>query len=224
MAKKQEYIAKKRIEFSILATILIGLLCTTVMFVFSEQIINILFPNANDGATMLKVSSLCITFVVLIQTINGAMQGMGKVNSSVIAFSVGVVVKLLLNIILIPIRKIGIYGAIISSLCCHIVIFIISFLQLKKSIYIKIDLMKNLIKPIIATTLTGIVFYISYLKLISNFENMIIAFLISLILGCGIYIISIILLKILSKEEIFMIPYGQKTYRKVKNIKVYQKR
>ena len=38
--------AKKRIEFSILVTILIGLPMTAIMGVFSEQILLILFPNA----------------------------------------------------------------------------------------------------------------------------------------------------------------------------------
>lgn len=221
IAKKQEYLAKTRIEFSILATILIGLFCTTVMFVFSGQIINILFPNANQGENMLRFSSLCITFVVLIQTINGAMQGIGKVNSSVVAFGLGVIVKLVLNLILIPIKKVGIYGAIISSLCCHITIFGICVRELKKHINIKMNIIKNLLKPIIAAILTGSVSYIGYLNLVSKFENIIIPFFISIIIASITYVISIVLLKILSKSEIFMIPYGRKTYRKVKNIKIH---
>jgi len=40
------YAAKRRIEFSILVTILIGLPCAIIMAVFSEQILLILFPNA----------------------------------------------------------------------------------------------------------------------------------------------------------------------------------
>ncbi|MCL2355358.1 MAG: MATE family efflux transporter [Oscillospiraceae bacterium] len=38
--------AKKRIEFSILVTILIGLPITVIMAVFSQEILLILFPNA----------------------------------------------------------------------------------------------------------------------------------------------------------------------------------
>lgn len=72
-------IAIKRIEFSMLITILIGLPCTVIMFLFATPILEILFPNASSGSLMLSLSSLGIIFVVLTQTINGALQGLGKV-------------------------------------------------------------------------------------------------------------------------------------------------
>ena len=48
------------------------------MFVFAGQILNLLFPNASDGALILQISSLTIIFTILDQTINGALQGYGK--------------------------------------------------------------------------------------------------------------------------------------------------
>ena len=113
IAKKEIHIAKRRIEFSVLVTILIGLPCTICMSLFSNQILNLLFPNASSGGEMLEVASWTIIFVVLIQTINGALQGLGKVNVPVIAFAFGAIIKLILNIVLIA--KIGIKGAILSS-------------------------------------------------------------------------------------------------------------
>ena len=84
---KKEY-AEKRISFSILITILIGLPCAAIMCIFSKQILQILFPNASAGSLMLSISSLGIIFVVMMQTINGALQGMGKVVMPVVALGV----------------------------------------------------------------------------------------------------------------------------------------
>ena len=48
---------------------LIGLPCTVGMFIFAQPILNLLFPNANDGALILQISALTIIFTILDQTI-----------------------------------------------------------------------------------------------------------------------------------------------------------
>lgn len=77
-AKKDNETITKRTSFSLLLSMLIGLPCTVGMFMFAGQILNLLFPNASDGAVILQISSLTIIFTILDQTINGALQGYGK--------------------------------------------------------------------------------------------------------------------------------------------------
>lgn len=217
IAKKQNHIVKKRIEFSILVTILIGIPFTIYMIMFSNDILHILFPNAAKGAEMLQLSALTIIFIVLTQTINGALQGLGKVNVPVVAFAIGGIIKLILNLILIPIKKIGIYGAIISSIISDIFIFVMCFISLKKCLNNKFSINKFIIKPIISSVIMTAVSYIMYIKLAWQIQNNIILLLISIICGMIAYIISIIMLKILDKEEIYMIPYGQKLFKTVES-------
>lgn len=69
----------KKVELSILLGILIGIPCTIGMNIYAEQILNLLFPNANSGITILKISSISIVFIILTQTINATLQGLGKV-------------------------------------------------------------------------------------------------------------------------------------------------
>lgn len=216
IAKKQMHIAKRRIEFSMLVTILIGLPCTICMCMFSNQILDLLFPNASAGGEMLEFASWTIIFVVLTQTINGALQGLGKVNTPVIAFAIGAVIKLVFNIVLIPI--VGVKGAIISSILSHITSFVICFVSLKRNLDISFNLNKFLIKPTIATIMMALASYFTYEKLYLVISPKILL-IISLFIGIIVYIISILLLKILSEEEIFMIPYGQKLYKRIKNEK-----
>ena len=212
IAKKEMGVAKRRIEFSVLVTILIGFPCTICMSSFSKEILHMLFPNASSGAQMLQIASWTIIFVVLTQTINGALQGLGKVNVPVIAFAIGAIVKLVFNLILIPIKEIGVNGAIISSIISHFVSFLICFLALKKNIDIDFKISKFLIKPIISSILMYGTAYITYNSFSINIsKNILLIF--SLLIGLIVYIISIFLFKILSEEEIFMIPYGQKMYK-----------
>lgn len=77
-AKKDNKTIKQKTSFSLLLSMLIGLPCTIGMCIFAQPILNLLFPNANDGAVILQISSLTILFTILDQTINGALQGYGK--------------------------------------------------------------------------------------------------------------------------------------------------
>ena len=77
-ARKDKKTITQKTSFSLLTSMLIGLPCTVGMCVFAGPILNLLFPNASSGATVLQISSLTIIFTILDQTINGALQGYGK--------------------------------------------------------------------------------------------------------------------------------------------------
>lgn len=198
--------AIKRVNLSMLATILIALPCTAILFVYAEPILKLLFPNAYLGEKMLKICSLSIVFVALNQTIGGVLQGLKKVKEPAIAIGIGAVTKLVFNSILVPIEALNIYGAIISTIISHIVTLAISFYFLRKNIRMSFSIIKFLIKPILATIIMVISSLGIYNNLhIINSQNINLIF--SLFIGIIVYIISIITLKILSKEEIEMLPY-----------------
>lgn len=212
--------ANKRVAFSILVTILIGLPCTAGMYVFAEPILKLLFPAQSAGALLLQISSIAIIFNVLAQTINGALQGLGKVMVPAIAFSVGVVIKFILNIVLIPIPSIGVIGAAIGTIMCNVVACIIGFSVLKKNMDIKFKFSKYVIKPIIATIIMSVCSYSIYLGINSIISEKI-ATIIAIGLAVVIYLLAVIALKIFTKEEIFMIPYGQKIYKLLEKFGIY---
>lgn len=202
----------KRVSFSILATILISLPFAAILFTFAEQILKLLFPNAYLGATMLKICSLSIVFVAVTQTIGGVLQGLQRVKETVIAVAIGSVVKLIFNMILLPIEELNIKGAIISTIISNIVIFSINLYYLRKYIKIRFNIPKFIIKPFIATS----AMIITAWQIYNNFEllgSKNITLIFSLIMGIIVYIIFLILVKILSKDDIHMLPYGNKIYK-----------
>lgn len=77
-ASKNMESAKKRISFSILVTILIGLPCSVGMIIYAEPILKLLFPNASSGAFIFQISAMSIIFVTIEQNVTGALQGLGK--------------------------------------------------------------------------------------------------------------------------------------------------
>lgn len=220
-AKKDVKTATKRTSFSLLVSMLIGLPCTIGMFIFSEQILNLLFPNANQGILILQISSFTIIFTILDQTINGALQGFGKVMVPAVALGCGVLVKLILNLILVPIPGIGANGAAIGSVACHLVAFTIAINVLRKNVKLDLPFSKFIVKPIIATIIMAICSYFVFMVLNGIIAEKM-ATIIAIAFAVLIYAIAIVALKIFTKEEIYMIPYGNKIYSVLEKIGAYK--
>ena len=210
----------EKTSFSLLISMLIGLPCTVGMFIFAQPILNLLFPNANDGALILQISALTIIFTILDQTINGALQGFGKLIIPTISLATGVFVKFIFNITLIKIPSIGVYGAAWGSVACHLVAFCIVFTMLRKNIKLNLTFSKFVIKPVIATAIMGICSYFIY----SALKGIIIerlATIIALFVAVVIYTLAIVVLKIFTKDEFKMMPAGDKIIKFLEKIKIY---
>lgn len=192
--------ASKKANLFILVSILIAMPITAIMFMFSGEILKLLFPNAQNGAIYLKYSSLSIIFMILAQTINGILQGIGKVNVPAISFGIGMIIKFICNIVLIPNERIGIFGAIIGTFLCNVVAFIISFVILNKNLRLRFKFKKFIFKPIIATILMYFIITFLYKNMNSiNIGN--IAIILTFFAGCISYIFMIFAFKTISREE-----------------------
>ena len=148
MAKGDIKEVERKSKIFILISFLISVPITFVMFFFSREILNLLFPNASGGAELLKYNSISIIFMLMAQTVNAILQGIGKVKVPAISFGIGMIFKFILNIVLIQIKEIGIFGAIIGNIICNMIAFSIGFWVLYKTLKIKFELKSLILKPI----------------------------------------------------------------------------
>ena len=210
----------EKTSFSLLVSMLIGLPCTVGMYIFAQPILNLLFPNANDGALILQISALTIIFTILDQTINGALQGYGKLMIPTISLATGVFVKFIFNITLIKIPSIGVYGAAWGSVACHLVAFCIAFTMLRKNIKLNLTFSKFVVKPVVATVIMGICSYFTYLALKGIIIERL-ATIIAIMVAVVIYALAIVALKVFTKDEFKMMPAGDKIIKFLEKIKIY---
>ena len=219
--KNDKETINNRISFSLLVTLLIGLPCTVGMLVYADGILNLLFPAESAGAMLLAISALTIFFTALAQTINGALQGLGKVKVPAIALGCGVFVKLIANLVLIPIDGIYANGAAIGSVLCHIVSFSIVYYTLRKTVKLQFKLHRLMIRPVLATIIMMIFSYASYLFIMNLASSIRLATIIAIVVAIIVYAISVVLLKIFSKSDILMLPKGEKIYNFLVKLKIY---
>lgn len=130
------------------------------------------------------------------------------------------IVKLILNLILVPMPEIGVNGAAWASVACHLVAFSIAMTSLRKTIKLNLTFSKFVIKPIIAVTIMGICSYFSYLTLCGIIVQKL-ATIIAIVIAIIIYALAIVALKVFSKEEIQLIPAGSKICKVLEKLKIY---
>jgi len=222
MAKGDSQTASKRISLSLLITMIIGLPCTFGMMVFAQPIINLLFPNAPEGGFLLQIFSLTIIFAVLMQTTNGALQGLGRIIVPAITSFIGVMLKLILNLILVPNPNFGVNGAAIASVVNNFFAFFLSFIVLRKTIKLNLNFSKFILKPIIATFAMCVCSYYLYTMLL-GIISVKLATILAIIIAVIIYVIMIVILKVFNEDEILMIPYGTKMHKILKRLGIYGK-
>ena len=192
-----------------LYTIFLALPCSCCMMVFSSQILNLLFGSDN-GSFLLKISAISIIFISMEQVIHAVLQGMGKVFVPAISLTVGVIVKVILNVKLLQLSPQqywygGAVGCCIATLGCHIVAFGISFYIMKKNLKIKFEIFKFLLKPLVASCIMAVSLYCTYFMLKGIIVEKI-AIILAGIIAVIVYIIVAFFLRILNKDDLWSVP------------------
>lgn len=226
MAKGDTKEASEKTAYSILISILIILPCAIGYMVLSNPIYRIIYPATPDGYDLLSIMAVALVFSALTQTITGALQGIGKVYVSAIAILVGCVFKVILNLTLIRIPSINIYGAAISSIVCQLVAFLINFFVLIRHIPIKLQFKKYILKPLAAGAVMGItavgVYKLLFCFISGAYMANLIVTAVAIAVAAVVYIALVLGLHIMDKNDILLLPGGSKIYSALTKLKIYK--
>ena len=217
--KKEDAIEK--IKFSLKVSSLIAFPCMAGLSFFAPEIFELLFPNAMEGAYLLRIQALMLVFAILAQTAYGAVQGLGKLHVPGLCLLIGAIVKYIANVIFIPI-----YGEIvpaISTVVFNFVAFVLVFIVLFTTIKQKPELKEILLKPICITLLMVIVLFLVEKGMIYiNVSNKV-TYIVSIIVAIIFYAFELLFFGILKENEILQLPMGEKILKFAKKIKKSKK-
>lgn len=218
--------AAAKINYSLLISILIILPCAIGLIVLAEPIYKIIYFNAPSGFDLLQLVSVSLIFAALAQTMTGSLQGMGKVYVPAISLLFGCAAKIVLNIMLIRIPSINIYGAAISSIACQVISCGICFAVLAKNCKLKLTFAKYVGKPLIAGVAMGaaaaVVYKVITLIAGAGFVMNLIATVIAIAAAAVVYFALVFGLHILSDDEVCELPAGNKIYSLLRKLKFYK--
>lgn len=160
---------------------------------------------------MMIVYGCGIFLFAVVSPVTNMLQAVGRADIPLRTVAIGSVIKILLNFILIGNPDINIHGAPISTTVCYIIMISINLTSLIKVTGVKINFVSVFIKPFISAAACGLVAFCSYFVFGTKFGlGNTVSTLLSICLGAGIYAVFMLLIKGIAKDDLEMIPKGEK--------------
>ena len=165
---------------------------------FSEEILTIIFEKSSVilGYQLLSILAASVLFVGPLTVINTALESMGKVKITLLALSVGGVLKLILTLILINKFDAGIISAPIGTSISYAISFLVSGFIILNIKNIKISLIKTALVPFFASFMSVLVIVALREKFFGHFASFFNSFVIVTFFGIFYLFLSAFLHKI----------------------------
>lgn len=128
---------KDGVSLAVGLTAVLSSLMALVCFLFPNLIVKILFfslsaENKIITASLLRLSAVSIIFLSLMQTTNSCLVAKNRPYLPVMSLAIGILVKIILELILLPIPKFNVYGAAFSANVCYFVAIFVNLMYIIK--------------------------------------------------------------------------------------------
>lgn len=220
---------RTNIESVLRITMLVSLPAGFGMAVLATPILSLLYGSHPDivpiAAPIMAVYGYATALMAVSTPITSMLQGIGRTDIPVKSAFAGAIVKIILNFILIGNPKLNINGAPVGSIACYIVIVGVNLFYLLRESDVRINVVSILLKPLLCSGLCAVSAWGVY-RLCEHFLAGRIPYLIlvELVLSVGaagiVYLVALLLFKGLSKDDISMLPKGEKIAKTLEKYKV----
>ncbi len=219
-------------------SLVIGLPCAVGLFTLAKEILSLLYVYitkdhggiiftaedklATTGAFMM-ILAIGVLFLSIIQTTAGILQGMGKVSIPVINLGIGMIVKIIMNIVLIPLPFLKMYAVPIGTVTCYAIAAILDLMFVFKYTKTKLNF-TEILRPVGASILMACAIYImkyilsAPLLLGGTMAKIVTAFII--FVAVIVYFIGICAFNVFDECDLQFMPGGKKIEKVLKKVGV----
>ena len=128
--KYNKNIIKKRLKQSILFSILIGFISNTIVFLFTDKLLLLIF-NTNKGINYIKLLAPFFIFLYLEGPLSSILQALNYANYTMKTTIISTIIKLV-TIYLFSLMRIGLYGLLISEIINIFLVIYLNSIKIKK--------------------------------------------------------------------------------------------
>ncbi len=187
------------------------------LMALGRPIMVLLFGGGSEvGGYMLSIYGLAAIFAGLFMPIISVLQAANLQNIALRNITIGLGVKLIANLVLSSVPEINIYGSVLGTLLCNIVIFalnITALLNFTGRLNLSFDFLKLLASALFCS---GAAIIISHLGLSKPIT------VLSILAAAIVYFLSVLLLKLFSVNEILQLPKGKFVLSVLKKLGFYK--
>lgn len=159
MALKNKKEVRKNTSFAFRITFIITVPAAVGLSCLASQVFELLY-GTNEGYKLMMIGSIVLVIQSVVQIQTTILQSVNKLYYVLITFCIGIVAKIIANFILVGIPSINILGVVAGNFLWFFIPMVLNQNALRKTLKIKIHMMRSLIKPLIASFIMGCVILI----------------------------------------------------------------
>lgn len=207
--------AKRVEESAIRITALFSLPCGVGLVVLAMPILRLIYSNLSASelaisTPLMAIQGVAVIFNCLVLLTNSILQAHGRVSDPIYTMFFGGIVKVCVNWFLVA--KIGIVGAPIGTLICYILIAGLNIAIIRRKLTTKPKFFSLFVKPSFAAILMGGAAWLVY-SVLSRLISLNLSCLCAVAAGGFVYLILVVALGIITKDDLELIPKGDKIQR-----------
>ena len=201
LTKKDNNLLHNSFALALKLTFIIALPCVVIFLLFSEDILELLFHNT-ASAQMLKYIAPGLIFISVSQLYTVVLHSAGHIIEPFLYGLIAAIVKIISNLVLIPIGTININGAIIGTCLGSFVMMILNIHSVKKNFNIKPELFRVILKPFLCVAIMALSMLLINNPMKVLFKNHVISILSTFLVGGVTYLLALTSLNVLNKKEL----------------------
>ena len=224
-AVKDKKGTKSTIELVLRICMLIGLPAGFGMAALATPLLTLIYGRGSSSDAISVVAPIMVAYgiataLMAVSTpITNMLQAIGRTDIPVKSVVVGAICKITCNFILVGNPKINVYGAVAGTILFYVVIVACNLTSLLRISKVKVNWSSILVKPLICASLCGVTAFAAYGLLsrifpAGNTESILNMGTVSTVIAFGlaviVYAISLLLLKGVAREDISVLPKGEK--------------
>ena len=197
-----------QIRYSLRLTYLITIPSAVGLSILSKEIYAIIF-GVDYGYELLTYGSIVLILMSVTTIQNTILQGINKLYLVLGTASLGVIIRIVIDYILVGIKDINLLGVMIASVFTFLIPLIINHKKLNKMFRIKIPIIKEAVMPTISALIMAITIHLCRIpmnRVINIFQwgtvAILVKLLICIVVGGVIYLIAMVLLGGINKKDL----------------------
>ena len=194
---------------------IIAIPCAAGFIFLGQPIVRMLFPSSDYvlGGHMLAAGSLAIVFYALSNVTGGALQSINKMRYPVIHSAISLALHVGFVVLLLKYTSLGIYSLILGNVTFPIVVSLLNLMAIRRFVpEYRQEIVKTFLTPLAASLWMSVALTIVYAGLGLVIASNLVRTLASLFVAVAVYFVMFLLLKGLTREELFDFPMGRRLY------------
>lgn len=220
IARRDGLGAQRTTESAMRISALIALPCGFGLMALGGPIIHLLTLGNVDttiAGPLLSILGIASIFVCIQLVGTSILQANGIVNLPIITVIIGGIAKIIVNYTLVGNPKIMIFGAPVGTLTCFVIVSVLNLVIIKRMVPNPPRYFIVFFKPLIASALMGAAVWAAYGLLSRVFTGSFVLSAVAtagaILVGVVVYAILVLALRVLSREDLEMMPKGDKIAR-----------